>query len=92
MGQTLRDIALGPAVIKRSQCLLLSSKNYTGFPCGLYSKESAYIGKYLGSIPGLRSSPGDGNGNPLQYFCMENSMDRGAWQITVHGVTRVKHD
>jgi len=36
----------------------------------------------------LGRSPGEGNGNPLQYPCMENSMDRGAWQATVHGVTR----
>ena len=37
-------------------------------------------------------SPGEGNGNPLQYFCMENSMDRGAWQSEVHGIERVGHD
>ena len=42
----------------------------------------------MGSIPGLRRPPGGGNGNPLQYFCLENPMDRGAWQATVHGVTR----
>ena len=41
----------------------------------------------LGSIPGLGRSPGVGNGNPLQYSCLENSMDRGAWRATVHGVT-----
>ena len=41
----------------------------------------------LGLIPGLGRSPGGGNGNPLQYSCLENSMDRGAWQATVHGVT-----
>ena len=40
-----------------------------------------------GSIPGLGISPGGGNGNPLQYSCLENPMDRGAWQATVHGVT-----
>ena len=40
------------------------------------------------SIPGLGRSPGEGNGNPLQYSCLENSMDRGAWQATVHGVTK----
>ena len=40
------------------------------------------------SIPGLGRSPGKGNGNPLQYSCLENSMDRGAWQATVHGVTK----
>ena len=41
-----------------------------------------------GSIPGLRRSPGEGNGNPLQYTCLENSMDRGAWWAIVHGVTK----
>ena len=42
----------------------------------------------LGSIPGLGRSPEEGNGYPLQYCCLENSMDRGAWQATVHGVTK----
>ena len=45
-----------------------------------------------GSIPGLRRSSGEGNGNPLQYSCLENSTDRGAWEAAVHGVTRVVHD
>ena len=45
-----------------------------------------------GSIPGSGRSPGEGNGNPLQYSCLENSMDRGARQATVHGVARVRHD
>ena len=40
------------------------------------------------SIPGLGRTPGEENGNPLQYSCLENSMDRGAWQATIHGVTR----
>ena len=40
-----------------------------------------------GSIPGWGRSPGEGNGNPLQYPCLENPMDRGAWQAPVHGVT-----
>ena len=40
------------------------------------------------SIPGSGRSPGVGNGNPLQYFCLENSMNRGIWQATVHGVTK----
>ena len=43
-------------------------------------------------IPGLRRYPGGGNGNPLQYSCLENRMDRGAWWATVHGVIRVRHD
>ena len=43
----------------------------------------------LDSIPGLGRFPGEGNGNPLQYFCLENPMDRGAWQVTVCGVTEL---
>ena len=42
----------------------------------------------LGSVLGLGRSPGEGNGNPLQYSCLKNSMDRGAWQATVHGITK----
>ena len=43
---------------------------------------------YAGLIPGLGRSPGKGNGNPFRYTCLENSMDRGAWQATVHGVAK----
>ena len=43
-------------------------------------------------IPGSGRSPGEGNGNPLQYACLENPMDRGAWQATVHGIATVGHD
>ena len=42
----------------------------------------------MGLIPGSGKSPGEGNGNPLQYSCLENSMDRGAWRATVHGVAK----
>ena len=42
----------------------------------------------MDSVPGSERSPGVGNGNPLQYSCMENSMDRGAWWATVHGITK----
>ena len=52
-------------------------------------KESACSAGDLGLIPGSGTSPGEGNGNPLQYSCLENPMDRGAWWTTVHGVTRV---
>ena len=45
-----------------------------------------------GSIPGSGRSPGGGNGNPLQYSCLENPMDRGNWQATVHGIARVGHN
>ena len=57
-----------------------------GFSGGSDSKESACNAGDAGLIPGLGRSPGEGNGNPLQYSCLENPMDRGAWQATVHGV------
>ena len=58
------------------------------FPGGSDGKESAYIAGDLGSIPGLGRSPGEGNANPLQYSCLENPMDRGAWRATVLGITK----
>ena len=60
---------------------------FLGFPGGSDSKESACNAGDLGSIPGLGRSPGEGNGYPLQYSGLENSMDRGTWRVTVHGVT-----
>ena len=59
-------------------------------PGGSNGKASAYNVGDLGSIPGTGRSPGGGNGNPLQYSCLENPMDRGAWQATVPGVTKSK--
>ena len=59
-----------------------------GFPGGSDSKESACNIGDAGSISELGRSPGEGNGNPLQYPCLENHMVRGVWQATVHGVTK----
>ena len=59
-----------------------------GFPGGSDGKESAYNAGDLDSIPGLGRFPGEGNGNPLQYSCLENPMDRGTWWATDHGVTK----
>ena len=59
-----------------------------GFPCNSVSKESACSAGDPGSIPGLGRSPAEGNGNPLQYPCLENLMDRGALWAAVHGVTK----
>ena len=59
-----------------------------GFPCSSVGKESARSAEDPGSIPGLRRSPGEGNGDPLQYPCLENFMDRGAWWAAVHGVAK----
>ena len=53
-----------------------------GFPCGSEGKESAYQSGDLGSIPRPGRSSGEGNGNPLQYSCLENFRDRGAWRAT----------
>ena len=50
------------------------------------------VGKESACSAGVEKTPWEGNGNPLQYSCLENSMDRGAWQATVHGVARVGHD
>ena len=66
--------------------------NLTGFPHSSVGKGSACNTRDQGSIPGMGKSPGEGNGNPFQYSCLENSRDRGAWRATVHGVTRVGHD
>ena len=59
-----------------------------GFPGSSDGKESACNIGDVGSIPRLGRFPGEGNGNPLQYSCLENSMDRGSWQATVHGVAK----
>ena len=61
---------------------------YMGFPGGSEGKESACNAGDLGLIPGLGRSPGGGHWNPLQYSCLENPMDRGAWQAIVPGVTK----
>ena len=58
------------------------------FPGGLVVKNLPANAGDVGSIPGWGRSPGEGNGNLLQYSCLENSMDRGAWQVTVHGVAK----
>ena len=58
------------------------------FPGGSDGKESTCNAADLGLIPGLGRSPGERNSNPLQYSCLENSMDRGAWWATVHGVAK----
>ena len=59
-----------------------------GFPGSPDGKENACNAGDLGSIPGLGRSSGEGNGNPLQYSCLENSMDRGAWWAIVHRVAK----
>ena len=74
-----------------TQNLELIECKRSGFPRWLSGKESARQAGDMSSIPGLgrsRRSPGEENGNPLQYSCLENLMDRGAWWATVHGVSK----
>ena len=61
-----------------------------GFPSGAVVKNPAKAGdvRDADSIPGSGRSSGEGNGNPLQYYCLENLMDRGAWWATVHGIPK----
>ena len=68
-----------------SICLSIS---LYGFPCGSEVRASARNAGDMGSIPGSGRSPGDGNGNPLQYSCLENTVDCGAWWATVHRVAK----
>ena len=58
------------------------------FPGGSDGKESVCNAGDLGLIPELGRSPGEGNGNPFQYSCLDNARDRGAWQATIHGVAK----
>ena len=60
-----------------------------GFPGGSVVKNLPPNVGAVGLIPGLGRSPGEGNGNPLQYSCPGNPMDRGAWRVTVHGIAKV---
>ena len=82
-GETLQGNSL-PKQVPSPFCPICSLLClFKGFPGGL---ESACNAGDPGSIPGLGRCPGEGNGYPLQYSCLENPMDRGAWWATVHGI------
>ena len=71
--------------------LIFSAVSCFGLPQWLSGEQSACNAqdtRVSGSIPGWRISPGGGNGKPLQYSCLENSMERGAWGAPVHGITK----
>ena len=72
----------------QNKASIAKSHTFGGFPGGSDGKESACNSGDLGSVPGSGRSPGEGVGNPLQYSCLENFMDRGTWRATVHGVTK----
>ena len=65
---------------------------FQGLPWWLSGKEYTCNAGDVGWILGSRRSPGEGNSNPLQHSCLENPMDRGAWWVTVHGVTKVRYN
>ena len=67
---------------------LLRDCKKEGFPGGSVVKNLPAKAGDMGPITGLRRSPGEGNGNPFQYSCLGNPMDRGTWWATVHGVTK----
>ena len=69
------------------QIFLIAIMEKSDFPGGSDGKASAYNAGDLGSMPGSGRSPGEENGNPFQYSCLGNPMDRGARWVTVHGVT-----
>ena len=73
-----------------SYCIRFDRKIHVlvGFPSGSVVKNLPANARDVGLISGLGRSPGEGNGNPLQYSCLENPMDRGAWRATVHGVAK----
>ena len=71
-----------------NKCFLSRRTNSKGFPGGSVVKNPPANAGDVGSIPGSERPPGEGNGNPLQYSCMGNPMDRGAWWAVVHGVAK----
>ena len=71
--------------------IYINSASDTGFPRSVFSKECVCNAGDPGLIPGSGRSPGEGKGNSLQYSCLKNPMDKGAWHATAHGVARVRH-
>ena len=76
----------GPCFSQMSLIITVSGRVVKNLPANIGDARNAC------SIPVSRRSPGVGNGNPFQYSCLENAMDRGAWQATVHGVAKIRHE
>ena len=84
---SMKQLSLWPSLVLQ----IVLSTHCWGFPGGTVVKNppaNAGATEAVGSIPGPGRSPGGGNGNPLQCSCLENSMERGAWQATAHRVTK----
>ena len=84
----LRRTSQKPSILLDDQDKTSVRQSLGIFPHSSVDKESVCKAGDQGSIPGLGRSPGEGNGNPLQYSCLENTMERGAWWATVHGVAK----
>ena len=84
----LKTLLLGAPKSLQMVTAAMKLKDACSFPGGSDGKVSACNARDPGSIPGSERSPGEGNGNPLQYSCLGNPMDREAWQATVHGVAK----
>ena len=81
-------MALPPPATGKEKSFL-QSMGQRGFPDGSVNKESACNAGDPGLISGSRRSPGEGNINPLQYFCLGNPIDMGTWNASVYGITRI---
>ena len=94
----LKTLLLGAPGSLQMVTAAMKLKDACSFSGGSEGKVSACNARSLtwisdpGSVSGLGRSPGEGNGNPLQYSCLGNPMDREAWQATVHGLQRVGHN
>ena len=84
------DLGRGVAPLGRAMCA--AAGLHQDLPVGSDGKASVSNAGDPGSIPGLGRSPGEENGNPLQYYCLENPMDRGAWWLQSMGSQRVRHN
>ena len=84
-----KSVWIFPIHKRDKRSILLLSVSFKGFPGGSVVKNPLANAGDAGSIPGSGRSSGEGNGNPLQYSCLENFMDRGAWWAIGHGVARV---
>ena len=87
----MTDLGLGHRAMKRENSFIHMCKHMS-FPYSSIGKESACNAGDSGLIPGLGRSPGEGNGNPLQYSCLENPMDCSLPGSSVYGVARVRHN
>ena len=88
MNENIKALSLVKGIVFPTCCCNVILLVGLGFPLGSEGKESACNAGDLGSIPGSGRYPGDGNGSPLQYSCLENPTERGTWLATVHGVEK----